>query len=182
MYRVRTVFTGVQGSPWLSTMMLDQLAGSAAQAVTAVGTFWGAVDALMGNTVNWTTQADVELVNAATGQVTGITTTTPATGTGALAGELAPLVSQGLVRWRTGVYVAGREVRGRTFIPGLHINSVDDGSVLAASVTTVNTAAAALIADANSALEIWSRVLGVSHDVASGSMWSEFASLRSRRD
>jgi hypothetical protein len=181
-FRVRTEFSGMQGSPWLSTMFFNQNTGTEQQCVDAVGAFWSAVDALMDNEVNWATLPDVEDVNSVTGQVVGVATTTPATGTGGTAGESLPPATQALVRWRTGVYSSGREIRGRTFIPALVEQNSDNGQVLAAAQTTINNAAAALIADANTILEIWSRVNGASPSVVSGSCWSQFAVLRSRRD
>lgn len=182
MYRVRTVFTGVTGSPWVSTAFFAEGAGSAQQAATAVGAFWNAADALMEASVSWTTLADVEGVNAANGQVHSVFSTTPVTGSGAAATTGLPTAAQGLVRWRTGVYVNGREIRGRWFIPGIATGNNNDGAPSATMVSTLNTAASTLIGDANSVLEIWSRANGSSADVTSGTTWSQFAVLRSRRD
>lgn len=188
MYRIRTVFTGPQGSPWLGTMFFDETVGTAQSAATAVGTFWGAVDALMHTTVTWATEADVSAIDDTNGQLMGVSSTTPQTGTGALGGELAPFVSQALVRWRTNGIVNGRSLRGRSFVPGLTTTSADDGRVIAATQATINAAAAALILDANSTLVVWHRPSGPgatdgnSATVVTGTCWSQYASLRSRRD
>lgn len=182
LYRVRTIFTGVQGSPWLNTLTFLETGGTPQQAVTAAGAFWGAVDVLMPSTIDWTTEADVPTLSAG-GVLEEVTTTTPATGSGgAGAGELLPRVSQGLVRWRTGTIIAGRELRGRTFVPGLADASNDNGTVLAASRSTINTAAAALIADANSSFGVWSKRHGVVLSTTTGTTATEFAALTSRRD
>jgi len=161
---------------------LEEAGGTGRQAATAVGNFWGAVDSLMEVSVSWTTLADVESVNAANGQVTAVTGTTPATGGGVAATTGLPIATQGLVRWRTGVYANGREIRGRWFIPGLATASNNDGAPSSTMLSTVNTAASTLISDANSVLEVWSRANGSAVDVASGTCWSQFAVLRSRRD
>lgn len=182
MYRVRTVFTGVQGSPWVNTAYFTDTAGTAQQAATAVGQFWQAVDSLMEVSVSWSTQADVETVDAVSGQVTDVETTTPLTGGGVAATTGLPVATQGLVRWRTGDYFNGRELRGRWFIPGLATGANTDGAPSSTMISTVNTAAAALIADANSILVMWSRKNGTTRAVESGSCWSQFAVLRSRRD
>lgn len=187
-YRVRTVFSGVPGTPWLSTMYFEEVGGTAQQAATAVGTFWGAVDALMSSTVSWTTEADVSTINDATGELTDITVTTPVTGAGAQAVTLGPIVAQALVRWRTGAFINGRNLRGRTFVPGLIESQSDAGRPDASVQATINTAAAALIADANSVLNIWHRpnppgsATGAGEAVLSGLCWNQWASLRSRRD
>lgn len=182
MYRVRTVFQGVTGSPWVSTAFFDSGAGTAQDAVTATGTFWQAADSLMEASVTWSTQADVETVNANNGQVTAVTSTTPVTGAGVAGQTGLPIASQMLVRWRTGVYIAGREIRGRWFIPGIAVSINNDGQPTGPSVITVNTAASTLIGDANSQLVIWSRANTQQAVVSSGTCWTQFAVLRSRRD
>lgn len=187
MYRVRTVFDGMQGAPWLNTLYFDQGGGTAQQAVTAVGNFWGAVDALIDSEVNWRTEADVTDINPLTGQPTSVIQTTPVTGTGAAVGDALPVATQALVRWRTGFFSNGRERRGRTFVPALVEASGDNGKLLAASQTTIQTAAAALIADVNSILVVWSRpdlptLNGGFSAVTASSVWEQFAVLRSRRD
>jgi len=184
MFRVRTVFTGVTGAPWLNTLYFDSdSSGTAQQAATAAGTFWGAVDAYMDNTVAWTTEADVAIVNAATGDVTSAVGTTPVIGSGGDTGDPLPYATQGLIRWLTGIYVGGRQVRGRSFIPGMAESACGaSGTVSGAAVIGINAAGAALIADANSTLQVWSPTLGQANNVTIASTWSQFAVLRSRRD
>lgn len=182
MFRVRTIFSGVTGSPWVNTAFFNDSVGTAQDCVDAVGTFWGAVDALMDSSVTWLTNADVETVDAATGQVTAVTATTPAAGSGGGGASGLPIAAQGLVRWRTGDYVGGREIRGRWFIPGLAIGSNTDGVITPASVTIMQNAATALINDADTILNVWSRAHNTARAVTSGSAWNQFAVLRSRRD
>jgi hypothetical protein len=188
MYRVRTVFEGFQGTPWLSTLFFDENGGTAQQAANAAGAFWGAADALMDNEVNWRTEPDVAEIDAITGQLESVSSTTPVIGSGALTTLMLPVATQALVRWRTGIIVGDRELRGRTFVPGLGTASNDNGVLLAASQTTLQTAAAALIADANSVLVIWHRPTspgasdGQAASVLTANVWGQFATMRSRRD
>lgn len=188
MYRVRVTFTGGSGVPWLATHYFREAGGTAQQAATAVGTFWGAVDAFINSGTDWTTEADVSLIDDATGQLTGVQSTTPVTGTGGSAVERLPQQDQILVRWRTGSTVNGRELRGRTFIPGVIEDTNDAGDVLAATRATILTAAQALITDANSVLLTWHRPTspgaadGSEAIVTTASVWQRFAVLRSRRD
>lgn len=179
-HRVRTEFTGIQGSPWLSTMYFGTV-GSAADAVAAVGTFWTAVQGLMNNSVNWATLPEVEEIGV-DGTLIGIESTTPETGSGGSATDVLPPMTQALVRWRTGAVFGNRELRGRTFIPGLTESAAVDGNLDPTDAATIQTAAAALIADIDSALVIWSREHAQQILVATASVWSQFASLRSRRD
>lgn len=182
MFRVRTVFTGVQGSPWLSTMYFSEFGGTASQAVTAVGTFWGAVDAHIANAVSWATEAEVATIATSTGEPTGLEITTPQTGTGSSGSQPIALAAQGLIRWRTGIFIEGRESRGRTFIPAVGAGDSVNGAPSTSLTTAVNAAAAALLADANSELEVYSRKHRVENPVLTGSLWGSFAVLRSRRD
>jgi len=182
--RVRTSFAGVAGAPYLSTMyfMTGDTLPDAQAANTAVGTFWSTIDAQLLTSLSWSTDPEVSVLTTA-GVLTGSHAVTPVTGTGNIAGSLTPPATQGLVRWATPIYVAGRRVRGRTFIPAIpqSLLSSSGGPALALS-TAVNNAAAALIADANANLGIWSRKNGGIHAVTTGGMWSQFAVLRSRRD
>lgn len=182
MFRVRTVFQGVTGSPWVNTAFFDSSVGTAQDCVDAVGTFWSAADSLMEASVSWSTQSDVETVNALNGNVTNVTATTPAGGTGVVGQTGLPIAAQMLVRWRTGTYVNGREIRGRWFIPGLSTTVNNDGQPSASSLITLNTAAATLQGDADTNLVIWSRAHGQQEFVTSGTAWTQFAVLRSRRD
>jgi hypothetical protein len=183
MMRYRTVFSGPQGSPWVSTMYSSGISQAEADAfVAAVGAFWGAVDALMNTGVTWATEAEVEIVDPITGDITGTLVTTPQTGAGATVTELLPRIAQAVVRWRTGIFVAGREVRGRTFIPGLTELANTTGQLTPATQTTIQTAADTLNGVVGPTLNIWSRTHGVTHPVATASVWSQFSYLGSRRD
>jgi hypothetical protein len=188
MHRVRTVFSGVPGTPWLSTFYFAAAIDSAQDAASAAGGFWGAVDALINTAVDWTTEADVSQIDEDTGNLVGVTSTSPVAGVGALNTEMGPLVSQGLIRWRTGAVINGRNLRGRTFIPGLCVSSQDDGGVVSTTLTTINAAASALISSADSELVIWHRPPtpgasgGAAAPVVTGNMWNQYASMRSRRD
>lgn len=183
MLRVRTSFSGIVGAPYLSTMyfMTGDTLTDAQNANAAVGTFWSAVDNNLMTGLAWSTLPAVDVLTAA-GVLTGQHGVTPVTGGGALSGILAPPATQGLVRWSTGVYVGGRQIRGRTFIPGINTTSISGGAPTGGLVTATNSAAAALIADANANLCIWSRKNATMAAVTAGGLWTSFAVLRSRRD
>lgn len=182
LYRIRTVFTGVAGTPYLSTMFFQEATGTAQQAATAVSTFWGAVDAYMHQDVLWDIEQDVEVIDDTNGQIQSVVTTTGGTGNGALTDDLLPPATQGLIRWRTGVFVGGREIRGKTFVPAMTESSSNAGQIAGVVQTGLQNAANTLVGTANANLAVWSRKNGVSEDVVSGSVWNQFAVLRSRRD
>lgn len=181
LWRVRTEFRGVQGTPWLSTMMFGTV-NSAQQSVNAVGVFWNALDARMVNTITWRTLNDVEEVGVG-GELIGVTQTTPVTSVGQLAQDPLPWATQGLIRWRTGAIIGGRELKGRTFIPGLsELDNGAQGDPAGTLLTTIQNAADALIADVNSAFSVWSRRHGQVRLATVGSAIDKWAVLRSRRD
>lgn len=182
MKRVRTTFTGVQGSPWLSTMYFEQAAGTPQQAATAVGVFWTAIQARMATNVLWSTDPVVLEISEVTGKPLSSTTTTPSSGAGTGSATELPIVTQGLIRWGTGIYLAGREVRGRTFVPGLTENDNDLGVPNAGVAAIINGACTTLLGNANADLVVWSRKNGVRYAAASGSMAPYWSFLKTRRD
>jgi len=182
-FRVTTSISGFSGGPYLSQMHFSEALGALAQdAADAVKVFWAAVDNLMANDLTWTVPGEVEQFDPANGNLTGIVAVTGGTGTGADATSYLPPANQMLIRWRTGTFVGGREIRGRTFIPGVTEAGTADGVLEASWQSTLLSAANALIADTDSELQIWSPTQGATADVASASVWNQLAVLRSRRD
>ena len=165
----------------LSTFYFDSAVGTAAQQVAAVGTFLTATDDRRISGTTWATLPDVATLSVA-GALEGTTSTTPATGTGSLAGTAVPQASQGLLRLITGAVVGGRLLRGRLFLPAVGVNDNTNGVPSATYVADYNAAAAALIADANTNWIVWSQTHGFSTAIVSATVWSKFAVLRSRRD
>jgi hypothetical protein len=183
MLRVRTVFTGATGTPWLSTFMFG---GSGTQtnadnAVLETGIFWGFVDANIDNQISWSTEADVDQVNV-DGSLEAVFTTTPQTGTGGSTGNKLPFASQAMIRWRTSTFVNGRELRGRTYIPGLtdtalsegELNSTVRNNLISAGLTLINSTVADLV--------VWSRTFATSGIVVGREVPTKFMVQRSRRD
>ncbi|HKY46314.1 MAG TPA: hypothetical protein VJM50_24690 [Pyrinomonadaceae bacterium] len=169
MYRVRVVFTGSVGSPHYAIHHFVG-SGSSAEAQTAVdncSTLWSAVDAFQTSGQLWATDPVVFDVDPVTGNTIGTFTTAPASGIGAIGGDALPPASQMLIHWRTGVYIGGREVRGKTFVPGLtEAANESGGRPVATTVTGIKNAADAMNALTSVPLGIWSRTNGVIHPVA----------------
>lgn len=183
MFRVRVQITGPAGSPWLATHYFLPSAGMTPdEAVAATGSFWNDCRVYMTTGATIASEAEVASVDALTGEVTGIDQTTPFSVTGASSADPLPPTVQGVVRWRTGTFVGGREIRGRTFIPGLTEAYSTNGVPTAGFLSGVQTAAAGLIADANSDLCIWSRAHQNDPLAVTASVWNQFGVLRSRRD
>lgn len=183
MYRVQTTFSGtpVNGGG-VQHFYFSEPAGTAAQAHSAVVTFWQGIANNMSNTLSFTVEGEVELVDEADGHVTGITSVSAVSGTGNLAGDILPPATQGLIRWRTGAFVDGREIRGRTFLPAMLEANSTLGVPLSAITTSFTSYGSGLIANATSELLVYSRTLHASATVVTASTWTKWAQLRSRRD
>lgn len=183
LWRVSTIFSGagVAGGG-INQMYFSGSGGTAADANQAVRDFWFALNPSISNTVNWTTGAEVVEIDEATGQIIGVESVTALGTTGANAGDPLPFATQGLVRWFTGAFIAGRQLRGRTFIPGMVEANNSAGRPSGTLMADIQAAADALIADTNSLLAVYSKTHATWQGVTSASVWSEWAQQRSRRD
>lgn len=184
LYRVRTTIAGQSGAGQLATHYFDASGGGTAQdAATAVRTFWDTLKAMISPSYTFQVDNAVELIDSTTGQPTGLVSTTNTLVTGTGGGNQIPPASQGLIQWRTGFFQHGREVRGRTFIPGLIAASqTSSGAPSATLITAANSAVGAIISPASSDFMIYSRKNRICLSVLQGSLWGKFAVLRSRRD
>lgn len=184
MLRTRIAVTGYPTGGGLITQ--HWAAGDDAAGVTAVrsalSTYLNAVKTEIAAGIVYTLEPEVDIVEDSTGQVTGSLSATALSVTGTNGGAPLPHANQFLVRWRTGDFFNGRELRGRTFLPGPTVNGQLSGVPTAATIAAHNAAASALVADGTALLHIYSRHNLTSRRVTSGSLWTKFAVLRSRRD
>ena len=182
--RVRTVFTGVPGTPWMSNMYFDVELAEVQLAADAVEAFWSEVDGYMVGGVAWEQEPFVTIINPVNGEPTGVAPVTPGAGTGGASGDMVPRAAQAYIVWNTGVWQAGRQIRGRTYLPGFTAGAAaSDGSVDPGVVTALATAASNLLTTpGNPTLHVYSRKNGNSVPVDNGAASNQWAVLRSRRD
>src|SRR3990172_6405745 len=113
MYKVVQVATGVAGSPYYITGYFDLLQGTAQAAADS----WRAM--ISGGVSTYTAPlifdpiTEVQKVLATTGDLVGLVSVSVAAQTFTGAGDPLPPATSLLLRWRTGEYVGGREIRGR---------------------------------------------------------------------
>lgn len=183
MYRVRTTVTGVPGSPYYINLYYDASAGTADDAATAQHQFL--TQGIAGNVLapaTWYTEPDVPVYDSATGQIVRMESWTGAGLTGTNVSEAVPQAAQLLVRWNTGVYVNGRQVKGHTNIPRLpEQDNAGNGTVQPVAMTTWQGRAISLIADPDCTLVVYSRKTGTFEPVTVPAIWNQWAILRSRR-
>jgi hypothetical protein len=181
-FKVVTEFTGVAGSPYFNTLVFAGSGATDAQAAaTAARAFWAALQGNLADTLRGQVQLEVVEFQISDGASIAVWPVTSAQIVYTASNTMLPRATQGLVRLRTGFFAGGREVRGRIFIPCLTEIANDIGVPSAAIITTVNTAVATMISGSADLL-VYSPALSATASVTAGSMWSEWASLRSRRD
>jgi hypothetical protein len=162
---------------WAGT---DQTSADAAR--TQMAAFLAAIKTRVTPAVTFTLADNVQVLDVTTGEptanLTGSTHYDPYVGSAA--GDALPQAVQGLLHLRTGVYIGGREVRGRINIPGCSEGDSTAGIPTAVALGNYNTAAANLLSGAG--FGVWSRTHGVLEDVISIAAGTKWAVLRSRRD
>lgn len=185
MLRVTTRFAGPEGAPWFSTFHFAGTAlPDAAEAVVSTELFWIELRTLIANNVQMTVGFDgVQDVDPSTGQTIAVHYPEERIVAGGGLGSALPQATQGLIRWRTGVFVAGREIRGRSFIPGLtSAAQAATGNPGQSLIDAVEAAVPQVIASVDNGLGVYSRTRGQFESATAGTLWGEFAVLRSRRD
>jgi hypothetical protein len=181
LYRVRTAISGPIGGPALSTMYFGSSGGTAQQAADAVRAFWQA--ARLRICTGWTIQVQplVYDLDIATGLLTGVHSTSTSSVAGTQSTDPAAGFTQGLAQWHTGFFIAGRELIGKTFLPGVGEVDSTNGAPSSNYLTDMTAAAVGLQGAANAVLTIYSRTHHSSVGVATASVSSNWAVLKSRR-
>jgi len=182
--RVRTVFTGVTGAPAYSNLWFDADSSTAGAYQTAVLNMWTALAARIKSPVLATMVNPIPIINVGTGEVVDVAIGAGGTTTATQASESLPFTTCGLAQIHTGVFVGSREIRGRCFVPYPTEGDNVAGLPAAAYRTAVESAFAAMngISGANGAHAIYSKAHARFELVSGVSCWSQWASLRSRRD
>lgn len=194
MLRVRTTLSGWDGGPGLMTSyFLTPL-----QDLPAATRCVGYVQAyLVGSRVPrspdntlFTTQANVDVLNSATGAITSTLVTVPvAPNQGAGGVSRAPAAIAALLRLETSTYIAGRRVRGRSFVSPLADSAVSaDGSL----TPTAQSGLAGIYAELSAVMAagdqwvVWHRpklgVGGLAVPITGTTVPFKLAVLTSRRD
>lgn len=182
--RVKVEWTGLPGSPFLSTFIFGTTgSGGAADARAGVVAFMDALEPFYTSALTASLITEVQEFDVATGDVSSSFPIAPSTHVGTLAGSRLAPTTQGLIRLRTGTFVGGREVRGKVFVPGVGTSSaLATGDPNTTYTNGLQAAAQALIDYSPAAWLVWSRASGTAPVVTSASVWNRFAVLRSRRD
>lgn len=211
-WRITTTLTGLPGLPGISTLFWERSDGEEpipgtrdpADVLDEVGDFWdtlctgggsgsgGLATGLVATTSAVFTRLDSDNGEAIAFDSGGTDRVANGNGTG----ERIPYANQGLIRWHTGHFRRGRELKGHTFIPGLTEDHVTSGVTNTAFQTFAQGAADGIVGEG---LIIWGRPIeaqtveehpphgveaadGDFASVSFANVWDKVAVLRSRRD
>lgn len=182
LFRVRTAITGGPGGSELSTQYFNAASGTEQQAADAVRAFWQALNNYIHSAYTLTVEPLVYSIDSTTGLATSTAGTTTSQVFGTDGNDPLPPATQGVVRAHTGLFIAGRELTGKLWVPGPTEAKNTTGIPTGAYLTAVDAAAATLASGANYEWVIWSRKHFQFFDVTSASTWNKWGVLRSRRD
>lgn len=164
--RVTAAWTGFTGAPGYSNFYFRDFDGAeltnagAAAAATRVEDFFKAIPAYLTNSTRITVRSDAELIEETNGEIVNVLNAgnrTAISGTGGVGGYSA--ATGAVVTWRTNGVVAGRRVRGRTFLVPLAAPAyAADGTITTGLVNTLQTAGGVFVNGAGSPdVGIWAR-------------------------
>lgn len=179
-----TRWDGVAGAPFWTTVRQTAVGViSAEDFAQAFADFLDRAKSSLATPLVATVLPEVTLIESTTGQLVGTETIVSKVITMTDATEMLPRTTQMLIRWSTGVVIAGRRVRGRMFLPGLCEQSNSDGgapttSIVSGFQASVNT----LLTDWGGEAVVYSRTHFSGAAITGASVWNEWAVLRSRRD
>jgi len=175
---------GFPGAPGYSVFYALPGAGF----VAGIKNFFDSLKTAIPNNVNITVPNGGNSYNQSNGDLTGVWTGTgggvvDCTGTSVYA---APVGAS--VRWETGTFIAGKRVRGRTYLVPMHSAIFDmDGSLLPAFMAILYTSCTALITAGGGNFVVWHRPTapgatdGVAATVTDAFIGDRAAVLTSRR-
>lgn len=176
--------TGYVGAPWYNNIYFGE-DDHPQDAVNAVVAFWTPIAAIMYNGITIRVDPAGVVIDEATGLPTGIQVAdTPDPIQGSADGEMLPMQVQGLVRLQTSLYVAGRRVQGKVFVPGITEGNAVAGFPSTAARSAMQAGADQLNGDPldTNVAGVYSKKNRVWTPITATSTWDYFATLKSRRD
>lgn len=180
--RVRAVWALSNGDVGYSNFYTLYQSGKVNATYGHATTFLTNLSTIIRSTVTVRVDPVTEILDSVTGTIINSeTATSPTTVTCTDTGQSLPAQAQGLIRWRTGFYSFGRELRGKTYIPAPTEGS-SDGLPLGPYITTVTNAASTFINDCtpDEPLLVWGKTHGVVAPIKAGPVSGSWHTLRGR--
>jgi len=152
--RIRVLWNGLSGGEGVSTFYALP---SASTALADVRDFFFDIRALFPTTLTWTFPGSGDVIDYATGTLTGGWTMAggaPFVGNAGSATHAAGVGAR--VRWDTNAIFDGRRLKGSTFLTDMTTSVYEaNGTIASGTLTTLQTAADALVA--TNSISIWHR-------------------------
>nr|CRY94838.1 hypothetical protein [uncultured prokaryote] len=186
MHEILTRWTGGYSATEMVSVMYFKDLAPIEECREFLADFWTDVATVLHSGYTWTIDTEGRSISPTSGKTTGIWQHPLAyTGNGGVGvGGPVSNASMVLFQWRTGTYQNGREVRGRTFVPGLSNEETVGGELDSAARSQLVLAARTHLVTPG-VLQIWSRPRGTTpgsvHEVTNAGVWNELAVLRGRR-
>ena len=179
--RIHVLYEGAAGLPGTNTIYGHENGTSAADQVAAVLAFYTSMGPSINSSMTVTVDSIVDIVDS----TTGLTTGQDDTGAGGTVDcssstDALPTATALLVQWRTGTFFTGRELRGRIFIAGMTEGNSTGGKPDASSLAVWQPFVDTLLDDGQ--LAVYSPTKHQWASISSGTIWTEWAVMRSRRD
>lgn len=201
--RVRVVFTGFSGEPGIATHYVRKTGVSTwgfylQTMLNAFGTAYEELQAVFILSQVSTVQGSVDIIEDTTGEIQETLEGDNVVVNGTVDAGQGPAPAGLAVTWNTGGVVAGRHVRGRTFVVPVAVSAAGgDGTPTDPAKTAAADFGAVLLGMMSGLVQpvVWSRPklkkdtdpqeyyrFGSNHDILTATVADKFAVLRSRRD
>jgi len=154
LYRVRAVWSGFPGGPGVTTMY--GLVG--VPMVPNLRAFFLALASLFPVDVSILVGSNGDVIDDASGELTGAWTTTPVLPVVGTANTFYAAPAGAEVQWNTTTILDGHRLRGRTFLVPLAASAYQsDGTISPAAVTIIQNAANTFFGASSGDLVVWHR-------------------------
>lgn len=178
--RIVVQWSGLNGLPGESVFY--GLAGSTANA--DIKAYFTAIQSVFPAGLSWVIPGSGDLLDVASGHLTGSWTNAGGGGTVAASGAAAYATGCGTwVTWQTSLIPAKRRLKGKTILAPLMNSAYTNGAIVSGNVTTLQNAANTLVTGAKTM--IWHRPVGFAGGVATNptaaQQSSVVTSLKTRR-
>lgn len=184
--RLEVHWSGFAGAPGVSTFYATP-GGDVREKVV---NFFDGIKGVFPSVVKWTIPTVGDTIDEASGLVEDAWTVTGGDDiiSGTISGAAFSSPAGAVVHWKTGGIVAGRHVRGRTFLVPIGAGQFDiDGTLAPSCVSTLQNQATLLVVDSAEHLMVWHRPPhgassgGSAHKVIAATVPDRAAVLTSRR-
>jgi hypothetical protein len=183
MFRTRIQYLNPIGDDWVTTLNWQSGDGLlAVNAHNATDTICANLVQCISSAVHFGAISEVQTVDEATNEVTAVDSFATADHVGTAAGDILPYTTQGLIQLKTSVFIGGRQLRGRIYVPAPTETLNSAGFPLSSYVGVLHDAVDDILGNTDAELAVYSRKHAALANVTAVSGWNNWAELRSRRN